>query len=89
MLQIVMNSGKDNEKVMDLLDTPEIVLVQFCDMTLRHRDLKNQDVRDTVQNIIDALKVKTEKDSIEPVAFNRHDLKSYIKYIEDLLKQFV
>ena len=88
MLQIVMNAGKDNEKIMDLVDTPEIVLVQFCDMTLKHRDLRNQDIRNTVQQIINALKVKAEKESTEPVVFNRYDLKSYITDIEDLLKQF-
>ena len=91
MLQMVVNAGKDNEQVMELVDTPEFVLVQFCNLILRHRDIRNPDVRYRVQETINALKIKAERTpdpDDEPVTFNRYDLKNYIKDIEDLLKQF-
>ena len=88
MLQMVMNKGTDNEEVMDLVDTPEFVLVQFCDLILRRRDIRNPETRQGVQEIVNALKVKAEGNSDEPVTYNRYDLKNYITGIEDLLKQF-
>ena len=84
MLQIVLNEGKEDKEVMDLVDTPEIVLVQFCDMILRHRDIRNPDVRQRVQEFINALKIKATKESAEPAAFDRYSLKSYITGVEDL-----
>ena len=83
-----MNADKEDEKVMDLADTSEFVLVEFCNMILRHRDIRNPEIRDRIQEIINALKVKSEKLSGEPAASNRYNLKNYIMGIEDLLKQF-
>lgn len=87
MLQMVWKSGGD-EQVLDLVDTPEIVLVQFCETILRHQDLRNPDARQMLQEIITALKVKAEKEPVDHIAFNRHDLKENIAYVEDLLRQF-
>jgi len=74
--------------VMELVDAPEIVLVEFCNMTLRHRDIRDPDIRHSVQEIINALKVKAGEKSDEPVTYNRYDLKNYVTEIEDLLKKF-
>ena len=87
MLQMVMKAGED-EKVMDLVDTPEFVLRQSCDMILRHQDMRNPDAQRMVQDIISALKVKATKESDEPGALSRYNLKSYIMQVDDLLLQF-
>jgi hypothetical protein len=85
MMQIVMNADTEDEQVMDLVDTPEIVLIQFGDMIIRHRDLRNPDVRSRVQDIINALKAKAGKSS---GGYNPYDTKSFIEQAEDILKQF-
>ena len=87
MLQMVMKSG-DKEQVLDLVEVPELVLVQSCNMILRHQDLRNPDAQYMLQEFVGALKVKAREDLVGPAAFNRHDLKKYITQIDDLLKQF-
>ena len=87
MLQIVMNSGKDNEEVMELVDTHEYVLMQFLEMTLKYRDMRDPQHRRIAQEFLDALKVKAGKEPDSPHAYNREALKKYIADIEDALSQ--
>jgi hypothetical protein len=87
MLQMLMKSG-DEEQVLDLVDVPEFVLAQFCDLILRKQDLRNPDVRKMLRETVDALKAKAEKEPVDPVAYERNSLKESIANIEDLLKQF-
>ena len=87
MLQMLMKSG-DNEQVLDLAETPEFALVQFCDLILRKQDLRNPDARYILRETVSALKVKAEKEPSDPVAFYRTDLKAQIAQIEGLLEQF-
>jgi len=88
MLQMVRNPGKEDEEVIDLVDTPTFVLVQFCDVALRRYDMRNPDIRNQVQETINALKVKIEKESYDLTPFNRYDLKDYVTRVDDTLKQF-
>jgi hypothetical protein len=84
---MVMGSG-DEKQVLDLVDVPELVLVQFCDLILRKRDLRNPDTHKMLQEIVNALKVKAEKEPVDRIAYERCSLKESLAYIEDLLKQF-
>ena len=86
MLQMRMNSG-DDEQILDLVDVPEVVLVQFCDLLLRKQDLRNPDARYMLQEIVRALKAKVEEAPTDPADFYRTDLKAQIAQIEDLLEQ--
>ena len=87
MLQMVWKSDGD-EQVLDLVDTPEFVLVQFCEMILRHRDLRNPDARRMLRETTAALKVKAEKEPVDNFAYDRQILKENIAFVEGLLKQF-
>jgi hypothetical protein len=87
MLKMVMKSG-GKEQVLDLEDTPELVLIQFCNLILRHHDLRNPDSRTLLRETLNALKVKAELKSPEPYTVSRETLKQDIAEIEDLLKQF-
>ena len=87
MLQMVCKSG-DEERVLDLVDTPEIVLVKFCESILRHQDLRNPDARRMLRETIGALKIKAEKEPVDHVSYDRDNLKENISYVEGLLKQF-
>jgi hypothetical protein len=87
MLQMLMKSG-DEEQVLDLVDTPEFVLVQFCDLILRKQDLRNPDARKMLRETVYALKAKIAKEPVDHIAYERNNLKENIAYIEDLLRQF-
>jgi len=87
MSQIVMNRGGDQEEIMDMVDAPEFVLVQMCDLTLRKQDMRNPDAQRMVREFVDALKVKAEKKA-EPADYNRDELKKYIECIEEVLAKF-
>jgi len=86
MLQMLMKSG-DNEQVLDLVEVPEFVLLQFCDLILRKQDLSNPDVRYMLRETIGALKAKAEAPS-DPASFCRTGLKEQVAQIEGLLEQF-
>jgi hypothetical protein len=85
---MVMNLGTDNEKIMDLVDTPEFVLVQFCDLIIRRRDLRNPETHNRLTETVKALKIKAQEEASGPGTFDRYELKEYIAGIEDLLKQY-
>jgi len=85
MLKFVWNKGDDDEKVLDLIDTPDIVLVQSCNAFLKYHGLKNPDSRRRVKETIDALKIKAETEPAGPSCFDRHDLIAYIAEVEGLL----
>ncbi|MDR1687747.1 MAG: hypothetical protein LBS21_03940 [Clostridiales bacterium] len=87
MLKMVMDSDGE-EQVMSLEDSPEIVLIDTCNLVLRHRDLRNPDNRNFLREILNALKVKAESKSTEPNTVSREELKQNIAETEDLLKQF-
>jgi len=85
-----MKAGND-ETIMDLEDTPDFVLVQFCSMILRHRDLRDPEHRQKVQGIVSALKAKAEKpgqNSISSFSLSKSELESYIALVEDILLEF-
>jgi len=84
MLQMLLKSN-DNEQVLDLAEVPEFVLVQFCDLILRKRDLSNPGARNMLREMVSALKSKADKEPYDPVAFHRADLKAQITQIEGLL----
>jgi hypothetical protein len=88
MLQMVLNKGAEDEEVMELVDTPEFILVQYCGMILRHRDIRIPQFHNMLSEIIGALKVIAEKEADGPGTYNRHVLKDYVKDIEELLIQF-
>ena len=87
MLQMLMKSG-DNERILNLVEVPEFVLVQFCDAILRKQDLRDPDARYMLRETINAIKVKAEEEPSERVAFDRASLKAQVTQIESLLAQF-
>jgi hypothetical protein len=87
MLQMVLKSG-DEEQVLDLLEVPEFVLMQFCDSILRKQDLRNPVVRDMLRDLTNALKIKAEQEPVDRVAIDRHSLKEQLTQIEGLLAKF-
>jgi len=87
MLQMSWKTG-DTERVVDLVEVPEFVLVQFCDLILRKQDLRNPDARYMLRETINALKVKAEEEPVGPATFERSSLKEQIAQIEGLLDQF-
>ena len=52
-----MNGGSDREEIMELVDAPEFVLVQMCDVTLRKQDMRNPDAQRMVREFVDALRI--------------------------------
>jgi hypothetical protein len=86
-MQMVWKTG-DEEQVLELVDTPELVLVQCCNSILRHQDLRNPDARHMLRETVNALKIKAGQEPDSPIAMNRHELKKKLAEIEDLLKQF-
>jgi hypothetical protein len=87
MLKMVWNSG-DEEQVIELTETPEFVLINFCDIIIRKQDLRNPDVRYMLRETVNALKVKAEGEPDGYTPFDRRGLKEHIAQIEDLLKKF-
>jgi hypothetical protein len=87
MLQMMMKSG-DEEQVLDLAEAPEFLLIQFCEMILKHQDLRNPDARYMLREIVNALKIKAEKEPVDPVAFECCSLKEQLVQVEGLLNQF-
>jgi hypothetical protein len=88
MVQMVMKAGDKDEQVMELVDTPEFVLVQFCDLIVRKRDIRNPDTHNTLRETVDALKIKSNEEATGIGQFNRYDLKKFIAQIDDLLNQY-
>ncbi len=86
-MQMVWKSG-DKEQILELVDSPEVVLVQFCNSILRHQDLRNPDARHMLRETVNALKVKAEQEPDSPLAMDRHDLKEKLAEIEELLDKF-
>jgi len=90
LLQLVMNSGDNDAQVIDLVDAPELVLFNFCDITLRRQDMKNPEAQRIVRQTIDALKVKATQEPVPvgPACINRYSLKEYITEVEKILERF-
>ena len=84
MLKVVMDPGED-EQVLDLVDTPEIVLMDFCYMIMKYRDLSNPDVQKILREFLNALKVKSEAEPTDYYAYDRRSMKEDIAEVEDLL----
>jgi hypothetical protein len=87
MLQMSVKSG-DGEQVLDLVEIPEFILVQFCEMILRHQDMRNQDARYMLRETVNALNVKAKEAAAGQDAYDRYSLKGAIARIEELLDQF-
>ena len=86
MLQISCKYD-DTEEVVDLVEAPEIVLLQFCDLILRKWDLRNPEVRNMLREMFNALKAKAEKKPDGPAAYSPYSLEEQIAHIEGLLDQ--
>ncbi len=86
-MQMLWKTG-DKEQVLELVDTPVLVLVQFCNSILRHQDLRNPDARYRLREIVNALKVKAEQEPNGPADINRYELKEKLAEIEELLAKF-
>ena len=92
MLQIVEKTG-DKEEVLDLVDTPEMILVQMCDVIMRKWYLKDPDTQRHLQDIAGALKTIASKEVKDGVCngqsnlYNRDMLKKYAAAVEDVVKQ--
>ena len=85
MLQMKVKKG-ETEEIMDLADIPDFVLMQFCNMIFKHRDVTNPDTRNYLQDIIAALKAKAEKKLPDGTsADDEYYLKKYISEIEGIL----
>jgi len=85
MLKMIKESGGE-EQILDLVEAPEFILVQSCDLILRHRDLRNPDTQSFLQQVVDALKIKSEEKSRDlAFSFSREDIKEYISGIEEVL----
>ena|GEM_PF-3220553 len=87
-LQMVWKAGEKEEEILELTETPEFVLIQFCDIIIRKQDLRNPDARYMLDETVNALKVKAEKEPYGYSPFDRKGLKEYIAHIEDLLIKF-
>ena len=84
MLHMVMTAG-DKEQILDLIDTLVFVLIQSCNMTLRHQDLRNPDAQYILRETVNAIKTKIEKKPSELANYNRQELNKWIAHIDDLL----
>jgi hypothetical protein len=91
MIQIVRNLG-DDEEVYDLTETPDFLLVHFCEAILRHHDPRNPKVQNTLREFVDALRVKVDgnaKDAFTcTITYDREELNKIIETIDGLLAQF-
>ena len=87
-LQMVWKAD-DKEQVLELVETPTMILIQFCDLMIRKQDLRNPDVQYMMRENINALKIKAEKEPDDCYTpFNRRELKEYITQVEGLLMKF-
>ncbi len=86
-MQMLWKTG-DKEQVIELVDSPEVILVQFCNSILRHQDLRSPDVRHRLREIVNALKVKAEQEPDGPADMNRYELKEKLAEIEELMAKF-
>jgi hypothetical protein len=86
-MQMIWITG-DEKRVLELVDTPELVLVQFCNSILRHQDLRNPDARRMLRETVDALKVKAGQEPDSPLAMDRFELKEKLVEIEEALDKF-
>ena len=89
MLQMKMKSGDNEEVILDLVDTHEIVLKQFIDVTFRHQDMRNPDAQRMVRELLDALKTKVEKESADRSYSDQYSLDRFIQQAEDLLQEYI
>ena len=83
MLQI---SG-DKEIILDLEDAPDVVLMDFCRIILRHHDLRNPESQNFLRQLNAALKVKSEKEPAGSHASERYYLKEAIAEIDNILNR--
>ncbi len=88
MLKILMTSDDGSERILDMAETPDIILVKFLDLHLRHGDMNNPDTRRALRDTVTALKAKAEKEPTELVSFDLPSFKAAIDKAEELLKQF-
>jgi hypothetical protein len=90
MIKMVMNPG-DEEQVYDLTETPDFLLLQFCESILRKQDLRNPEVQNMLGEIVDALRAKVDNKSKDGFGFlitvDRNELKGVIQAIDGLLMQ--
>ena len=86
-LQMLMKTGDKEETVLELTETPEFVLIQFCDVIIRKQDLRNPDTRYVLDETLNALRVKAEREPDGYTPFSRQDLKEFIAMIDELLKK--
>ena len=88
MLQMSVKSGDNDEQVLDLVDVPEFVLQQFCEVILRRWDLRNPDARYALREFVNALKIKAEEKPVDQVVSDPYSLKAQIAKMEELLDKF-
>jgi len=83
-IKIIQNPG-DDEKILDLEDTPEIVLIEFSTMIIRHRDLSDPYWQSVLREFNDAIKVKLEKMTDDSCLYDRRSLMEGVAEIENHL----
>ena len=90
MIKMVMDPG-DNEEVYDLTETPDFLLVQFCESILRHQDVRNPDVQNILREFVDALRAKVDnnlKDAFAcTITYSQNEIRGIINAVDGLLKK--
>ena len=90
MIQMVMKSG-DDEQVFDLAETPDFLLAQFFSSIIRHQDLRNPIVQNTLREIADAFRTKASNNINDgfacSITVDQSEIKQIIETIDDILKK--
>ena len=90
MIKMVMDPG-DNEEVYDLTETPDFLLVQFCESILRHQDVRNPDVQNILREFVDALRAKVDnnlKDAFAcTITYSQNEIRGIINAIDGMLEK--
>ena len=87
MLQMVMKSGDGEDVILDLVDTPDFVLIKMCDLMIRKQDLRHPDVQRGLKDISDAFKAKMADESKISPPYTREDIEFHSLQLDELLAE--
>ena len=85
---IVQCSSGDNIEILDLEDSPELVLVELCSTILRHHNLRNPSSQNTLRQLNEALKQMSGKTPAAIYASDNRFLKAAVAEIDKILIRF-
>ena len=90
MMQLLRKSG-EKEEVYDLTETPDYLLVTFCETILRHYDMRNPEARNILRDFADAIRTKLDKNLEDAFActitYSENELREIVKTIDEMLEK--